>query len=207
MQLQTNLKKATVWSFSGTLCDCEKIKSQRASVLPYMTQSEAKLRACLDRLWFLKKKKKSISVHITYTVSVPAVKLIMRYSFGTNYVYACVCEKCCLFLLMYFFCVCSVVPQWQPCRSICLLQRLPAAIPSAASKMHMTPEGWPANELLINTETLTQRGFNNASIKEKELLRVLQETNHQTHGFLKTKDAKLVQKTFMWAEVSASYPL
>lgn len=81
--------------------------------------------------------------------------------------------------------------------SFCLwsLPNPAAAIPSAASKVHVTPEGWPANELLMNTDSNTKGGWggggNNGSVKENELLHVLQETNHQTHGLLRTEGAKL----------------
>lgn len=61
----------------------------------------------------------------------------------------------------------------------------PAAIPSAAGKVRMTPEGRPANELLVNAEASTQRGLNNGSVEgeeEEEEQRVLRETNHHV-GF------------------------
>ncbi len=32
----------------------------------------------------------------------------------------------------------------------------------------MTSEGWPANELLMRTETLTRRDFNDGSVEEEE---------------------------------------
>lgn len=55
----------------------------------------------------------------------------------------------------------------------------------------MTPEGWTANELVVKGESLTQRGFNEGSFKDKEeekQLCVLPETNHHTRGLLKTED-------------------
>lgn len=48
------------------------------------------------------------------------------------------------------------------------------------------------------TQTPIQRGgggVNNGSVKENELLHVLQETNHQTHGLHRTEGAKLELKT------------
>lgn len=71
------------------------------------------------------------------------------------------------------------------------LSLCPVAICSAASKVYMTPEGWTANELLMKREPLTQRDFNDGSVKDKEeveQLCLLWETNHHTHGLLKTED-------------------
>lgn len=74
----------------------------------------------------------------------------------------------------------------------------------------MTPEGWPANELLLNAETLTQKSFNDVSVTEEEdgeeeQLRVLRETNHHSRGLLQTEGAGLELKTILWEKKSMQH--
>lgn len=74
----------------------------------------------------------------------------------------------------------------------------------------MTPEGRPANELLVNAEAPTQRGLNNGSVEgeeeeEEEEQRVLRETNHHTRGLLETRGTRVELKNILWEEKSMQH--
>ena len=100
----------------------------------------------------------------------------------------------------------SESPPATPTLSVISPQSLcPAAIPTAASKVCVTPEGWPANELLLKAEALTQRGFNNASVTEAAAEE--EQTNHHTRGLLQTEGARLHHRAknhLQGAEINAT---
>lgn len=109
-----------------------------------------------------------------------------------------------------FTCCKGVKAHQLPSLYVCSLPQspCPAAIPSAASKVCVTPGDWPANELLTKRKIRTQRDFKMDSVKEEEQVRVLRVTNHHTQVVLETEGARLhhgAKNHLKGAEINATH--